>query len=145
MAPAPQRPQHNRTDHTAVPVHDADLSLHVTQHTELPHVTEPSLTVPPLSCPEPPAGPQYPLELAPESLQRPPSFGSSHNSASPSHASSVSPGQKLLTGVAPSGSSKNKARREQEAREKRRKLSEAALLAVRKAGGDVEALEAVLC
>ncbi|EFW19271.1 hypothetical protein D8B26_007521 [Coccidioides posadasii str. Silveira] len=230
MAPAPQRPQHNRTDHTAVPVHDADLSLHVTQHTELPHVTELSLTVPPLSCPEPPAGPQYPLELAPESLQRPPSFGSSYNSASPSHASSVSPGstvppmtparvtpigashrspksrqqitnhqrrtnprkassfpgistskitrtmpvhnttphcsstmgnrnpvtvsfvnftpedsQKLLTGVAPSGSSKTKARREQEAREKRRKLSEAALLAVRKAGGDVEALEAVLC
>jgi hypothetical protein len=53
--------------------------------------------------------------------------------------------QKLLTGVAPSGSSKTKARREQEAREKRRKLSEAALLAVRRAGGDVEALEAVLC
>ncbi|OAX85044.1 hypothetical protein ACJ72_00574 [Emergomyces africanus] len=53
--------------------------------------------------------------------------------------------QKLLTGVAPSGSSKTKARREQEAREKRRKLSEAALLAVRRAGGDVEAFEAVFC
>lgn len=53
--------------------------------------------------------------------------------------------QRILTGVAPSGSSKTKARREQEAREKRRKLSEAALMAVRKAGGDVEALEAVLC
>lgn len=53
--------------------------------------------------------------------------------------------RKILTGVAPSGSSKTKARREQEAREKRRKLSEAALLAVRNAGGDVEALEAVLC
>lgn len=53
--------------------------------------------------------------------------------------------KKILTGVAPSGSSKTKARREQEAREKRRKLSEAALLAVRNAGGDVEALEAVLC
>ncbi|KAL1979749.1 hypothetical protein VTN96DRAFT_5225 [Rasamsonia emersonii] len=52
---------------------------------------------------------------------------------------------KILTGVAPSGSSKTKARREQEAREKRRKISEAALMAVRKAGGDVEALEAVLC
>jgi len=45
--------------------------------------------------------------------------------------------------VAPSGSSKTKARREQEAREKRRKLSEVALEAVRT--GDVEALEAVLC
>lgn len=53
--------------------------------------------------------------------------------------------QKILTGVAPSGSSKTKARREQEARDKRRKLSEAALMAVRQAGGDVEALEAVLC
>ncbi|KAE8383499.1 hypothetical protein BDV26DRAFT_91630 [Aspergillus bertholletiae] len=52
---------------------------------------------------------------------------------------------KILTGVAPSGSSKTKARREQEARDRRRKLSEAALNAVRKAGGDVEALEAVLC
>ncbi|KLJ10575.1 hypothetical protein EMPG_14025 [Blastomyces silverae] len=53
--------------------------------------------------------------------------------------------QKLLTGVAPSGSSKTKARREQEAREKQRKLSEAAMLAIKRAGGDVEALEAVFC
>lgn len=48
---------------------------------------------------------------------------------------------KLLNDVAPSGSSKTRARREQEAREKRKKLSEAALNAVRDAGGDVEALE----
>ncbi|KAL3479905.1 regulatory protein weta [Aspergillus californicus] len=53
--------------------------------------------------------------------------------------------KKILTGVAPSGSSKTKARRELEARDRRRKLSEAALQAVRKAGGDVEALEAVFC
>ncbi|RAH71368.1 developmental regulatory protein WetA [Aspergillus aculeatinus CBS 121060] len=53
--------------------------------------------------------------------------------------------KKILTGVAPSGSSKTKARREQEARDRRRKLSEAALNAVRNAGGDVEALEAILC
>ncbi|KAJ5892409.1 hypothetical protein N7504_009100 [Penicillium tannophilum] len=53
--------------------------------------------------------------------------------------------QRILGGVAPSGSSKTKARREQEARDKRRKLSEAALLAVRNAGGDVEALEAAFC
>lgn len=53
--------------------------------------------------------------------------------------------KKILTGVAPSGSSKTKARREQEARDRRRKLGEAALMAVRNAGGDVEALEAVLC
>lgn len=53
--------------------------------------------------------------------------------------------KKILTGVAPSGSSKTKARREQEARDRRRKLSEAALKAVRNAGGDIDALEAVLC
>lgn len=48
--------------------------------------------------------------------------------------------QKILTGVAPSGSSKTKARREKEALEKRRKLSQAAVRAVRAAGGDVNAL-----
>lgn len=48
---------------------------------------------------------------------------------------------KLLSDVAPSGSSKTRARREQEARDKRKKLSEAALNAVRDAGGDVRALE----
>lgn len=48
--------------------------------------------------------------------------------------------RKILTGVAPSGSSKTKARREKEAMEKRRKLSQAALRAVREAGGDVDSL-----
>ncbi|CZR53156.1 uncharacterized protein PAC_03034 [Phialocephala subalpina] len=49
--------------------------------------------------------------------------------------------RKILTGVAPSGSSKTKARREKEAAEKRRKLSQAAVRAVRAAGGDLECLE----
>ena len=53
--------------------------------------------------------------------------------------------KKILTGVAPSGSSKTKARREQEARDRRRKLSEAAMLAIRNAGGDIDSLEAILC
>ncbi|KAL2071298.1 hypothetical protein VTL71DRAFT_12533 [Oculimacula yallundae] len=48
--------------------------------------------------------------------------------------------RKILTGVAPSGSSKTKARREKEALDKRRKLSQAAMRAVRAAGGDVESL-----
>lgn len=48
---------------------------------------------------------------------------------------------KLLSDVAPSGSSKTRARREAEAREKRKKLSEAALKAVSSAGGDVEAVK----
>ncbi|KAG4442684.1 hypothetical protein IFR05_001791 [Cadophora sp. M221] len=48
--------------------------------------------------------------------------------------------RKILTGVAPSGSSKTKARREKEALDKRRKLSQAALRAVRAAGGDIDSL-----
>lgn len=47
---------------------------------------------------------------------------------------------KILNGVAPSGSSKTKARREKEAADKRRKLSQAAMQAVIEAGGDVESL-----
>jgi hypothetical protein len=47
---------------------------------------------------------------------------------------------KILTGVAPSGSSKTKARREKEAMEKRRRLSQAAVRAVRAAGGSIDGL-----
>ncbi|KAF8253508.1 hypothetical protein K440DRAFT_642452 [Wilcoxina mikolae CBS 423.85] len=47
---------------------------------------------------------------------------------------------RILNGVAPSGSSKTKARREREAMEKRRKLSEAAAAAVIAVGGDASAL-----
>ena len=46
----------------------------------------------------------------------------------------------LMTGVAPSGSSKTKARREKEAAEKQRKLNEAVVKAVQAAGGDVQKL-----
>lgn len=45
--------------------------------------------------------------------------------------------EKLLTGVAPSGSSKTKARREREAAEKWRRFSQAAVEAVAKASGDI--------
>ena len=47
---------------------------------------------------------------------------------------------KILGGVAPSGSSKTKARREKEAADKRRRLSQAAVRAVVEAGGDLDAL-----
>lgn len=46
----------------------------------------------------------------------------------------------LMSGVAPSGSSKTKARREREAAEQRRKLSEAMVKVVEAAGGDVRKL-----
>ncbi|KAH0599850.1 hypothetical protein MHUMG1_02640 [Metarhizium humberi] len=49
-------------------------------------------------------------------------------------------GSVLMTGVAPSGSSKTKARREKEAQDRRRRLSEAAIKAVAAAGGDVDKL-----
>jgi hypothetical protein len=48
--------------------------------------------------------------------------------------------RKILTGVAPSGSSKTKARREKEAADKRRKLSQAAFKAVLEAGGDMDSI-----
>lgn len=48
---------------------------------------------------------------------------------------------KILNGVAPSGSSKTKARREKEAADKRRRLSQAAVKAVVEAGGDLDGLE----
>lgn len=47
---------------------------------------------------------------------------------------------KLLTGVAPSGSSKTKARREKEAADRRRRFSQAAVRAVVEAGGDLNEL-----
>jgi hypothetical protein len=50
---------------------------------------------------------------------------------------------RILSGVAPSGSSKTKARREREAMEKRRKLNEAAAAAVLAVGGDASALAKV--
>ena len=49
--------------------------------------------------------------------------------------------KKILTGVAPSGSSKTKARREKEAVEKSRRMSEAAERVMRESGGDVEWLK----
>lgn len=45
-----------------------------------------------------------------------------------------------MNGVAPSGSSKTKARREKEALDKRRRLSQAAVKAVVEAGGDPRSL-----
>lgn len=45
--------------------------------------------------------------------------------------------------MAPSGSSKTKAKRDKEEADKRRQFSEVAKRAVREAGGDVEALERV--
>ncbi|EMC92094.1 hypothetical protein BAUCODRAFT_38119 [Baudoinia panamericana UAMH 10762] len=47
---------------------------------------------------------------------------------------------KILSGVAPSGSSKTKARREKEAADKRRRISQAAVRAVVEAGGDLDRL-----
>ncbi|KAK2069523.1 hypothetical protein P8C59_004098 [Phyllachora maydis] len=50
----------------------------------------------------------------------------------------------LMNGVAPSGSSKTRARREKEAADRARKTKEAMVQAVREAGGDVEMLREVV-
>lgn len=52
----------------------------------------------------------------------------------------LSDGSALMTGVAPSGSSKTKARREKEASERRVRMGQAAMKAVAAAGGDVDKL-----
>jgi hypothetical protein len=71
---------------------------------------------------------------------------SNSTSTSPRHVSgfvNFTPhdSQKILTGVAPSGSSKTKARREKEAAEKRRRIGEVVKKAVLKVGGDLRTLE----
>lgn len=79
-----------------------------------------------------------------KSTQRRKSAGNLKSSKSPVTMDFVnftpSDSKRILTGVAPSGSSKTKARREQEANEKKRKLSLAVLRAVEEAGGDPEPL-----
>ncbi|KAF2729845.1 hypothetical protein EJ04DRAFT_412130, partial [Polyplosphaeria fusca] len=89
----------------------------------------------------------------PPSLQTTPSSHrrKSSNSSTTSHRGAGGTGvdfvnftpddsRKILTGVAPSGSSKTKARREREAADKRRKLSQAAVKAIVEAGGDLGTL-----
>ena len=92
--------------------------------------------------------------LSGQASRNPPSSAASRRKSSQSSHGNRAPSQgnvgfvnftpddsrKILTGVAPSGSSKTKARREKEAAEKRRKLSLAAVKAVMEAGGDVERL-----
>ena len=87
---------------------------------------------------------------------RTPSHGSLHSAAAAAGATDGSPSKGgqigfvnytpddsrvLMTGVAPSGSSKTKARREREAAERQRRLSEAVMKAVAAAGGDVARLK----
>lgn len=55
-------------------------------------------------------------------------------------------GSRILSAVAPSGSSKTKARREKEALEKRRRLSELAILQhFQELGGDAKQFRQLMC
>lgn len=78
-----------------------------------------------------------------KSYRRKPSVGMLRSS-NPFGFVNYTPGdsQKILAGVAPSGSSKTKARREQETHEKKIKLRLAAEKVIKEAGGDVEQLRA---
>lgn len=79
-----------------------------------------------------------------KSLRRKSSAGGPLKSAGPIDFVNFTPhdSARILSGVAPSGSSKTKARREQESIDRKRKLSLAAEKAVKDAGGDVEQLRA---
>ena len=105
------------------------------------------------SCQAPSSSPSYPSPHRhrrtkstphPKSAKRPKSVGNLKAPRTPTSMGFVnftpSDSRRLLTGVAPSGSSKTKARREQEANEKKRKLSQAVLRAVEEAGGDADSL-----
>lgn len=109
----------------------------------------------PTSTPHPPATnthtpkPRRPSSKPPTSHHRRKSSTTPHPPKTPTMASTVGfvnftphDSKRILTGVAPSGSSKTKARREKEANERRRRISLAAVRAIREAGGDVSALEA---
>ena len=66
------------------------------------------------------------------------SAGAGRGGGDPFHNFTPADSTKILSGVAPSGSSKTKARREREALEQQRKLSEAAALYVKSMGGDAD-------
>ena len=107
--------------------------------------SRPSSTCP---SPPPPTSTKSPSRARQRSKCHRRSKSSISNLKSPKSAGSLgfvnftpSDSQKILTGVAPSGSSKTKARRELEAHEKKRKLSLAVEKVVRDAGGDSAKLQ----
>ncbi|KAH0565046.1 hypothetical protein GP486_001555 [Trichoglossum hirsutum] len=123
------------------------------------HCRRPSKTIPGSSRVRKPSGgggysggqqPRTPTsEQFPSSSRRKQSSGSGFSSGQQPHSPSneivfqnltANDSQAILAGVAPSGSSKTKERREREAREKRRRVGELAYEAVREAGGDPEVL-----
>lgn len=149
------------TDQTLSPQPTSPSTDRATRHSHHHHPHAPPSRSPsasPTSTPQPPSSSHNQRSSRPSS-KPPPSSSSSHHrrksstnphpAKTPSMASTVGfvnftphDSKKILTGVAPSGSSKTKARREKEANERRRKLSLAAVRAVKEAGGDVGALKA---
>lgn len=131
-----------------------DCFLETTQHFQStePEAYSPTFSPATQTCssspPTPPPRPSRPTVSKSSSkhrkgYRRKPSVGMLR-SPNPFGFVNYTPGdsQKILAGVAPSGSSKTKARREQEAHEKKRKLSLAAEKVIKEAGGDVEQLRA---
>lgn len=95
-----------------------------------------------LPCRSPSPPPRRGRTMSKQRNRRTPSTPRSPRGVSKSAFVNLTPSDsaKLLTGVAPSGSSKTKLRREKEAADKRRKLSQAAVRAVVQAGGDIDQL-----
>lgn len=147
------------TEHTFSPRPSSPPANHRTRHPHHQHHVSRSRSysrsASPTSTPQPLAKNNHkhksrrPSSKPPSSHHRRKSSTTPHPPKTPTMASTVGfvnftphDSKKILTGVAPSGSSKTKARREKEANERRRKLSLAAVRAVKEAGGDVGALKA---
>lgn len=148
--PQPEMPSYHQPMYPTPPIH----ATHPHPENLVPIGTRP-LSRSPSPTPQPRFHRRRPSGQAARSsatASRRKSSQSSHGSARAPSSAGASAGvgfvnftpddsRKILTGVAPSGSSKTKARREKEAAEKRRKLSQAAVKAVMEAGGDVERLK----
>ncbi|KAH7555224.1 hypothetical protein BM1_06847 [Bipolaris maydis] len=123
-------------NYTALPAHICPSSSSSSSFTSLTHRT-PSLTSPPRKPhPRPRTRPNSSQPRRSRTSSPHPTSRTTTNTGFVNFTPEDS--RKILTGVAPSGSSKTKARREREAAERRRKLSQAAMKAVLEAGGDVE-------
>lgn len=149
MPPLPPQHQHqHHSQHHGLPHHPHHSRSHSSQqHSKQQLPVHPSSSS--SSSRHPPSKPTPRSTSASKSHSRSRSTSNNHSSNSNSQPSSrggegigfvnFTPRdhQTLMSGVAPSGSSKTKARRERETAEQRRKLSEAMMKVVEAAGGDV--------
>ncbi|KAL8989465.1 MAG: hypothetical protein Q9169_008355 [Polycauliona sp. 2 TL-2023] len=139
ISPPPQHPLHSYPEPPALPLPELKPS-----HSPPRRISSPALPTTPSR-----ASHHQQHRRSKSTVATTPRRKSASTLRAPKSSSSMSMGfvnftphdsKRILTGVAPSGSSKTKARRELEANEKKRKLSAAVLRALEEAGGDTEGL-----